>query len=117
MQPNTMTYTEFLARKAQLDGDHGFAPTIMPDTLFPHQAALVDWAVRKGRGAILADCGLGKSLMEMVWAQNVNQHTGKLVLILTPLAVADQFVTEAQRFSRIIAATDPATAPTSEGER
>lgn len=92
------SYQAFLERKAQLDGDHGFDPVVMPDALFDFQQALVTWAVRKGRAAILADCGLGKTLMELAWADNVARHTGKPVLILTPLAVAGQFGQEAHRF-------------------
>ena len=52
-----MTYAELLDRKTQLDGDHGFAPTFLPEFLFPFQAALVEWSIRKGRGALFADCG------------------------------------------------------------
>lgn len=96
-------YNTFLERKAQIDGEYGFAPEWMPDNLFDYQAALVDWSLRKGRGAILADCGLGKTLIEMVWAHNVARHTGKPVLILTPLAVAQQFVREGEKFGLDIA--------------
>lgn len=91
-------YMGFIETKAQLDGNHGFEATILPDYLFPFQRALVEWAVRKGRAAIFADCGLGKTLMEMIWAQNVSAETGKPVLILTPLAVAQQFTREAGKF-------------------
>jgi hypothetical protein len=91
-------YSAFLESKMQLDGDFGFSPTILPDALFPFQRSLVDWSVRKGRAALFADTGLGKTVMELVWAQNVYQHTGKPVLILTPLAVAGQMVREAERF-------------------
>ncbi len=92
------SYADFLDAKTQLDGDHGFDPTIMPDWLFDFQESLVTWAVRKGRGAILADCGLGKTPMSLVWAQNIATHVGKPVLILTPLAVAQQFVHEGEKF-------------------
>lgn len=91
-------YEAFLANKAQLNGDHGFHTEFLPDCLFGFQAALVQWAVRKGRAAIYADTGLGKTLMELVWAENVAAHTGKPVLILTPLAVAQQTVREAEKF-------------------
>lgn len=93
-----MNYSDFLNHKSQLDGDFGFTPSYVPSFLFPFQAALVEWSVRKGRGAIFADCGMGKTLIEMVWAQNVARHTGKPVLILTPLAVASQFEQEANKF-------------------
>ncbi len=91
-------YAEFIRNKAQLDGNFGFEPTSLPAYLFPFQEALVKWAIRKGRAAVFADCGMGKTLIEMVWAQNVAAHTGKPVLILTPLAVAMQFTHEAERF-------------------
>lgn len=91
-------YAEFLARKAQIGGEHGFAPTIMPGCLFDFQADLVEWAARKGRAAIFADCGLGKTLMELVWAANVNRHANAPVIVVTPLAVAPQIVREAEKF-------------------
>ena len=93
-----MTYTDFLERKTQLDGFDGFEPTWMPDFLFGFQTALVDWAIRKGRGAIFADCGLGKTPMQLVWAENVRLLTGKPVLIVTPLAVGFQTKAEAAKF-------------------
>src|SRR3990167_757681 len=83
-------YRNFLARKAQLDGDHGFDPVWMPDCLFDFQRFLLEWSLRKGRAAIFSDCGTGKALMALVWAENVVRYTGKPVLILTPLAVAQQ---------------------------
>jgi hypothetical protein len=93
-----MDYQTFLETKAQLGGDHGFDPSWLPDYLFDFQASLVQWAVRKGRAAIFADCGLGKTIMELVWAQNVAIRTGKPVLLLTPLAVAQQTVHESEKF-------------------
>ena len=92
------SYTEFLAEKSQQNTGHGFPPTSMPDHLFGFQAHLVEWAVRQGRGAIFADCGMGKTPMELAWAQNVHEHTGKPVLLLTPLAVGFQIVAEAEKF-------------------
>lgn len=94
----TLSYSNFLDRKAQLGGNHGFSPNYMPAFLFDFQAALVEWAVLKGRGAIFADCGLGKTAMEFVWAENVVRHTGSRVLIATPLAVAIQMQREAEKF-------------------
>jgi hypothetical protein len=91
-------YTAFLHRKAQLGGDHGFAPIWTPSFLFDFQSLLVDWALRKGRGAIFADCGMGKTPMQLVWAENVVRKTNGRVLILTPLAVAGQTVREAAKF-------------------
>ncbi len=93
-----MTYTEFLERKAQLDGMDGFEPIAMPEFLFPFQQALVEWATRKGRAAIFADCGLGKTPMQLVWAELVAVQTRKPVLIVTPLAVSYQTEQEAHKF-------------------
>ncbi len=98
IEPQQGNYERFIRSKSQLDGYHGFEPTIIPDYLFHFQAFLVNWAVRKGRAGIFADCGLGKTLMELVWAENVYRHTGLPVFILTPLAVASQFAQEAERF-------------------
>lgn len=91
-------YAAFLYRKSQIGGDHGFAPVWVPDCLFDFQAALVDWAVRRGRDAIFADCGLGKTLMQLVWAENVVRHTNGRVLLMTPLAVSHQTEREAAKF-------------------
>jgi hypothetical protein len=91
-------YAEFIERKSQSTNDAGFAPVWMPEFLFDFQAALVEWALRKGRAAIFADCGLGKTPMQLVWAENVVRQTNRPVLILTPLAVASQTVREADKF-------------------
>ena len=93
-----MSYAEFLDRKRHDGAMHGFEPTFLPASLFDFQVELVTWAVRKGRAAIFADCGLGKTAMQLVWAKNVAEHTGKRVLILTPLAVASQTVREGEKF-------------------
>lgn len=92
------TYSEFIERKSQIGGMSGFAPLWMPDCLIDFQASLVDWSIRKGRGAIFADCGLGKTLMQLVWAENIVRHTNRPVLIMTPLAVSGQTVREADKF-------------------
>lgn len=89
---------ELIERKRHTHDDSGFAPVFMPSMLFDFQKALVEWSVRKGRAAIFADCGLGKSAMEMTFAQNVVEKTNRRVLVLTPLAVAPQMVAEAAKF-------------------
>jgi hypothetical protein len=91
-------YRAFIARKSQIDGNDGFAPRFLPSFMFDFQKSLVTWAVEKGRSAIFADCGMGKTPMQLVWSQNVVEHTNKPVLILTPLAVAGQTVAEASKF-------------------
>lgn len=77
-------YDDFLKSKAHEGAEHGFAPLFMPSGLKDFQAAMVEWAVRKGRAAMFEDCGMGKTFQSLVWAQNVAQHTNKPVLILTP---------------------------------
>lgn len=93
-----MNYAEFIERKSQIGNDGGFDPVFIPDFLFPFQKALVEWAVKKGRAAIFADCGLGKTAMQLTWAQNIVEKTNGNVLILTPLAVGAQTVKEAHKF-------------------
>jgi hypothetical protein len=91
-------YAEFLLAKAQYGADQGFEPKWMPTTLKPFQVSLTEWAIRKGRAAIFADCGLGKTPMQLTWAENVVAHTNRSVLVLTPLAVAQQTVREGAKF-------------------
>lgn len=93
----TTNYDDFLDAKTHYGADEGFDPVWMPDKLFDFQVWLTTWAIRKGRAAIFADCGLGKTFMQLVWAENVARHTGKRVLILTPLAVAFQTVKEGEK--------------------
>ena len=93
-----MNYATFLERKAQSSAMDGFDPLWIPEFLFPFQRAMLEWAMIKGKCAIFADCGLGKTPMQLVWAENVVRHTNKPVLILTPLAVSHQTVEEAAKF-------------------
>lgn len=93
-----MIYADFLAGKSQLGTFDGFEPIWMPDFLFDFQRSLVDWAIRKGKAAIFADCGLGKTPMQLVWAVNVVRRTNKPVLIAAPLAVSYQIMREADKF-------------------
>ncbi len=93
-----MDYNSFLERKSQINGNSGFKPLFMPDFLFDFQKSLVEWAIQKGKAAIFADCGLGKSPMELVWAQNIVEKTNGNVLFLTPLAVGAQMEKEAEKF-------------------
>jgi hypothetical protein len=92
-----MKYEEFLKNKKHLLGDFGFEPNFIPDMAFDFQKHVIKKAVRKGRIAIFADTGLGKTLIQLSIAKNVVDHTNKPVLILTPLAVAFQFLLEAEK--------------------
>src|SRR5258708_2046889 len=69
----------------------------LPAMLFPFQRAIVEWALRKGRAALFADCGMGKSFMQLAWAHAIHQATGGDVLILAPLAVASQTIAEGKK--------------------
>lgn len=97
-QDKTGTYHEFLERKAQEGTLSGFKPLWIPDFLFDFQKSVVDWNIRKGRSSTFADCGLGKTPMQEVWAENIVRKTNKPVLIMTPLAVAQQTIREADKF-------------------
>lgn len=101
-QPSTaaLDYAEFVARKLRRvppTGIPSFDASRLHPSLFDHQRALVTWAIRRGRCALFADTGLGKSAMQLEWARHVAAHTGGRVLILAPLAVAAQTVAEGAR--------------------
>jgi hypothetical protein len=91
-------YSSFLRSKAIVDPPTGIEPGTLPEALFPFQADIVRWALRRGRAALFAGTGLGKSLMELAWAQEVHRATGKDILHLAPLAVSAQLVREAAKF-------------------
>lgn len=92
-------YIRFLTQKAATDPMTGLASIPdLPDCLFPHQRDIVKWALRRGRAALFAGTGLGKSLMELSWAQSIHQSTGKDILHLAPLAVSAQMAREADKF-------------------
>lgn len=100
-------YADFLASKAIDDPATGLTDwPALPPSLFPHQSDIVAWALRRGRAALFAGTGLGKSLMELAWAQSVTAATGKDILHLAPLAVSNQMAREAGKFgipARIVA--------------
>ena len=107
----TIDYQEFLIEKTHDRTFSGFDPVYMPEFLFPHQSALVEWAIKKGKAAIFADCGMGKTPIALVWAKNVIDKFGGRVLILTPLAVAAQFVQEGKKFGIEVVRADPDNLP------
>jgi len=94
-----MNYETFLERKRMVDPATGMiAPPDLPAFLFPHQRAITSWALRRGRAAIFAGTGLGKTAMELVWGDEVARYTGKPVLVFAPLAVSQQHIREAKKF-------------------
>ena len=90
-------YLDFLEKKRHSIGDFGFKPNYIPEIAFDFQKAIIEKAIMKGRIAIFADTGLGKTLIQLAIAKNIINHTNKKVLILTPLAVAFQFILEAEK--------------------
>lgn len=94
-----MNYGDFLASKQFTNEVSGFDVKLVElnEKLFDYQKVIVKWALKKGKAAIFADTGLGKSFMQIEWAWNVFQRTGNRVLILTPLCVAEQMVDEADK--------------------
>lgn len=91
-------YDSFLEQKRLMDIASGFAAVPRNESLFDFQKVVVGWALRRGRAAIFANTGLGKTLMQASWAEEVAAHTGLPVLILAPLSVAKQTVREAAKF-------------------
>jgi len=94
-----MDYQQFLETKRHTLGSFGFDYNYLPDIAFDFQRHIIEKAVKKGRMAIFADTGLGKTLIQLSIAQNIVKHTNKRVLILTPLAVGFQFIKEAEKLN------------------
>jgi superfamily II DNA or RNA helicase len=90
-------YQKFIESKKHLIGNFGFEPNYFPDIAFDFQKAIIERAIKKGRIGVFADTGLGKTLIQLSIAKNIINHTNKKVLILTPLAVAFQFILEAEK--------------------
>jgi hypothetical protein len=93
-----MNYEEFIRSKSQWNNRCGVDPGELPGWLYDFQAYLVEWALRQGRAAIFADCGMGKTAMQLAWSQRIIEVTNKPVLIVTPIAVGAQTIQEAERF-------------------
>jgi DNA modification methylase len=101
MKNKPMEYEEFLKSKQKTHIESGFSvdESSMNVNLFDFQKFIVKRALKAGKYAIFADCGLGKTLMQIEWAKQVSNYTGKPVLILAPLAVASQTIQEGLKFS------------------
>ena len=94
----TEAYWEFLARKKPAATSHGVAADNLPEGMFDFQRHCAEFAIEKGRAGIYLDTGLGKSVIELAFADNAARATGMPALILTPLAVAWQMQREAAKF-------------------
>jgi superfamily II DNA or RNA helicase len=95
---DTMTYKDFLARKKFIDLPSGFQPDGLNKGLFDFQRDITSWACRRGRAALFEDCGLGKTIQQIAWAQQVLKKTNKPVLILAPNEVKKQTKREGEKF-------------------
>ena len=93
-----MNYSDFIESKKHSIINFGITPNFMPDKMFDFQKYVAEYAIKKGRCAVFLDTGLGKTIIELTTAVNYIQHTNKPVLIITPLAVAFQFIREAEKF-------------------
>lgn len=95
-----MNYTDFLDNKRFKTDNYGFDIDIndINPKLFDFQKAVVKWAIKKGKSAIFADCGLGKTAMQLEWAYQIHKKEQKPILILAPLAVSKQTVNEGKKF-------------------
>lgn len=90
-------YQKFIENKKHSIGNFGFKANYIPDIAFDFQKFVIEKAILKGRSAVFLDTGLGKTLVQLSLAKNIVNHTNKKVLILTPLAVAFQFILEAEK--------------------
>lgn len=99
-----MEYQEFIRSKEFRIIESGFEANEdqLPDMMFDYQISVTKWALQRGRAAAFLDTGLGKTIVQTAWAEQVSLHTGKPVLILAPLAVSDQTIDEAKSYGIII---------------
>ena len=94
-----MDYKKFIESKKHTSGNFGIEPNFLPSCLFDFQNYVAEYVIKKGRCAAFLDTGTGKTIIELVVARNYVKHTNKPVLIITPLAVAFQFIKEAEKFN------------------
>ena len=85
-----MKYNDFLGGKAIVDKQTGFDPGKLNPMLYDFQEAITRWALRRGRAAVFADCGLGKTPIQLEWANHIHRKHEKPILILAPLTVSKQ---------------------------
>lgn len=110
-----MDYETFVKQKRRIEVATGHNPGDLNEHLFDFQHAIVTWAVRRGRAAIFADTGLGKTLMQLSWADEVASHTGGIVLILAPLAVSEQTIEQGSTFGIEVRRVPNGSTPDSPG--
>lgn len=98
MRGEGMNYDEFLRSKERIHKPSGFECEPNNENLFDFQRDIVKWALRKGKSALFLDTGLGKTICQLTWANEVHKYTNKNVLILAPLAVSKQTIREGEKF-------------------
>jgi hypothetical protein len=91
-------YQEFLKKKQFRPEQSGFDPDLSGYPFFDYQSDVVRWSCNRGKAAIFADTGMGKTLMQLAWADQVAKFTNRRVIILAPLAVKEQTISEACKF-------------------
>ena len=107
-----MSYTDFVKRKLAAMPPVGIEPPdYLAGPMFPHQDALCRWAIRRGRAAVFADTGLGKTRIQLAWADAIHRVNGLDVLILAPLSVDEQTAEEGADIAVSGLDRDPATFP------
>ena len=114
-EKSLLDYEEFVKSKRRSEVATGHKPGELNEHLFDFQHAIVSWAVRRGRAAIFADTGLGKTLMQLSWADEVASHTGGIVVILAPLAVSEQTIEQGKTFGIDVNRIPHGEAPTEPG--
>ena len=105
-----MDYQEFIEGKSFRHIEAGFDVDDLPYPLFDYQAPIVRWALKRGKAAIFADTGLGKTIMQLAWADQVAKHTKGPVLVLAPLAVSNQTIEEGQKYGIHVEKANPGAA-------
>jgi len=98
MKTIDLDYEKFLKSKKHTKVDFGIDPIFIPECMFDYQKHVTEYAIKKGRCAVFLDTGLGKTLIELTIAKNYTESTNKKTLIITPLAVAFQFIKESEKF-------------------
>lgn len=93
-----MSYEQFIRSKTQHAGGDGFKAIGLPSWMYDYQSALTEWACNRGRSAVFADCGMGKTAIELAFGEQVVKRLNKPVLLATPIAVGAQMIEEASKF-------------------
>ena len=102
-----MNYQEFIANKSFRHVEAGFDAGELLYGLFDYQEPIVRWALKRGKAAIFADTGLGKTIMQLAWADKVAKHTGCPVLVLAPRAVSNQTIEEGAKYGIEVQKANP----------